>query len=124
MNDVDILKHVKSVRAAAAVYLVTAMVGCKAKQSIVMLPVILYNVGNQRKDVVAHSQISKCHRAFRAVFMHPEVIVAIEKHDKIMLIAQNNLDRLCVYLRPFQNCNNPYPAQEKFFPDCSFCKKR
>ena len=45
MNDIQILRHIKSVRAAISVYFVATVVRCKSNQGIMFFPVISDKLG-------------------------------------------------------------------------------
>ena len=44
MNDIKILFHIKTVRATAPVYLVTAVIHSEAYEGVVVFPVALYQI--------------------------------------------------------------------------------
>ena len=77
MHNVQVLLHVKTVRAAVAVDLVTAVVHREAHQRIVVFPVVADKVSQNTEGVAVCAQLSQRLGTFGAVLVHYGIVISV-----------------------------------------------
>ena len=96
MNDIEVLLHIKTVRAVLAVDLVAAVVHCKADKRVAMAHMTLDKLAEFAESVIVGAKLAKCFEPLGTFFVHHRVIVAVVDDDKIVLVLHDKLGSLRV----------------------------
>lgn len=96
MNDVQILFHIQAVSARVVIDLMTAVVHGKANEGIVALPVLIDQTAQGREHLGVDAKLRQGAIALGTVVVHLGIVVSVVKSDEIVLILQDQLDRLDV----------------------------
>ena len=98
MHYIEVLGHIKSVRTAILINFVTTVIHCKAEKRIVSAPMLADKLGKSRKCTAVCFKLCERLHAFGSRFVHHRVVIPVVDNIEIVLIAQNQLCRLSIYL--------------------------
>ena len=91
MDNIYVLLHIKAVRPASTVDLVTTVIHGKSDQSVMTTIIAFDSITYHTKDMIVNTKFGKSLGTFGAFFMHHRIIITIIYYDKIVLILQNDL---------------------------------
>ena len=85
MNDIEILFHIKTVRAATAIDLMASVIHCKANESVVIFPIILYKLNENTVGANVRAKLAERIMILRTKLVHTRVVVTVINNDKVVL---------------------------------------